>query len=68
MNRWQLCVGFVLLLPGFVKANDRILRVSTPMRPPTWAILEREVLRASSDASRMSIHKSAVAGFTKIQR
>jgi hypothetical protein len=43
----QLCL---LLLPGAVATEGSILRVTTPMSPPTWALLEREVLNASSEA------------------
>jgi hypothetical protein len=42
----------LLCLPGFVTADDKVLRVTTPMSPPAWALLERQVLDASSDACR----------------
>lgn len=36
---------------AFLRAQDqKVLKVATPMSPPTWALLEREVLKASSEA------------------
>src|SRR5204863_445308 len=37
-------------LPGLAAGQDKALRVTTPMSPPAWALLEREVLKASSEA------------------
>lgn len=37
---------------GTVAAQEKVLRVTTPMSPPAWALLEREVLNASSDACK----------------
>ncbi|HKB00958.1 MAG TPA: hypothetical protein VKD90_02005 [Gemmataceae bacterium] len=42
----------VLCLPGFAGGDERTLRVTSPMSPPAWALLERQVLDASSDACR----------------
>jgi hypothetical protein len=54
MYRFQLSASlwFVLYLPGFVTAQDKVLKVTSPMSPPAWALLERQVLDASSDACR----------------
>jgi hypothetical protein len=35
---------------GLCAQDPKVLNVSTPMSPPTWALLEREVLKASSEA------------------
>jgi hypothetical protein len=49
-------LGFTLALPaaipGLAAAQNTVLKVTTPMSPPAWALLEREVLRAGSDACR----------------
>jgi len=42
----------LLTLPGFCSGQDKILKLTTPMTPPTWALLERQVLDASTDACR----------------
>jgi hypothetical protein len=54
MYRLQLCTALccLLSLPGVAAARDNVLRVTSPMSPPAWALLEREVLDASSDACR----------------
>src|SRR4051812_30050977 len=54
MSRLQLAVavGCVLGLPGVGAAQEKVLRVTTPMSPPAWALLERQVLDASSEACR----------------
>ncbi len=36
--------------PALAHAQDKVLKITTPMTPPTWALLEREVLKASSEA------------------
>lgn len=44
-----------LLLPslsGFAAAEPVVLSVETPMSPPAWALLERELLRANAAACR----------------
>lgn len=41
---------FVGAVSGTVVAAEPALAITTPMSPPTWALLEREVLRASSAA------------------
>ena len=49
-----LSVAFVFVLgwPGFATAQEKVLKVTSPMSPPAWALLERQVLDASSDACR----------------
>src|SRR5262245_63462016 len=51
MSRLPLAFAVLLALPAVVGAEEKkVLRVTTPMSPPTWALLEREVLNASSEA------------------
>src|SRR5829696_7128726 len=51
MYRLPLALAFLLALPAVTSAEERkVLRVTTPMSPPAWALLEREVLAASSEA------------------
>src|SRR5262250_1806728 len=54
MSRFQvgLVACGVLVSSGVGAAQERVLRVTTPMSPPAWALLERQVLDASSDACR----------------
>ncbi len=40
----------LLILAGRLPAKDITLRIDTPMAPPSWALLERELLRANSQA------------------
>jgi hypothetical protein len=47
-----IAVGCVLGLPGVAVTQEKVLKVTAPMSPPAWALLEREVLNASSDACR----------------
>jgi hypothetical protein len=53
--RTSIC--FLLCLPGFVVAQEKVLKVTSPMSPPTWALLERQVLDTSSDACREFFRK-----------
>jgi hypothetical protein len=46
----RLPLLFVLLVPALATAQDKVLKVATPMSPPTWALLERQVIDASSEA------------------
>jgi hypothetical protein len=46
----RLPLLFVLLVPSLASAQDKVLKVATPMSPPTWALLERQVIDASSEA------------------
>jgi hypothetical protein len=41
-----------LMLAGLNAEAQDPIRITSPMTPPTWALLEREVLDASSDAVR----------------
>ena len=52
MSRFRLVLaaGWLLAASGPGAAQERVLRVTTPMSPPAWALLEREILRASSEA------------------
>ena len=54
MSRLSLGIAacWLLALPTFAAAQAKVLTVSTPMSPPAWALLEREVLSAGSDACR----------------
>jgi hypothetical protein len=40
----------LLYLPCSLRAEEVTLSVTTPMSPPTWALLERELLRANAAA------------------
>src|SRR5262245_59121875 len=52
MYRLQLFAALycVLGLPTLVTAQEKVLKITTPTSPPTWALLERQVLDASSAA------------------
>lgn len=50
LSRFLVVACLILALPAFGSAQDKALKVTTPMTPPTWALLEREVLKASSEA------------------
>src|SRR3989442_7754587 len=45
-----LCLICLLVLPEEGRSREATLTVSTPMTPPAWALLERELLRANSRA------------------
>ena len=51
-HRSILLLATFVLLPSLCRAEDRILHVKTPMAPPAWALLERELLRAQAAACR----------------
>jgi hypothetical protein len=51
-SQFRTALGFLLFLPGFATAEEKRLKVTSPMSPPDWALLERQVLDASSDACR----------------
>ena len=40
----------IALLPLKLKAAQSAVSISTPMEPPEWALLERELLRANTEA------------------
>jgi hypothetical protein len=54
MYRLRACASVLcaLSLPGLATAQEKVLKVTTPMSPPGWALLERQVLSASSEACR----------------
>lgn len=50
-----LAIAIVLIVAGWrdvTSAAEPSLTIATPMSPPAWALLEREVLKASSKACR----------------
>src|SRR5919109_1620527 len=59
MFRLQLGLAacWLLAVAGRGTAQEKVLRVTTPMSPPAWALLERQVLDASSAACREFYHK-----------
>jgi hypothetical protein len=59
MYRLQFCATLLCwpALGGLVSAQEKVLKITTPMSPPAWALLERQVLDASSDACREFFHK-----------
>jgi hypothetical protein len=50
--RLLLCSLACLYLAPALRAAEPTLSVRTPMSPPTWALLERELLRANAAACR----------------
>ncbi len=46
----QIAVVLTALMCSPLKAGDVELKVETPMTPPNWALLERELLRANAAA------------------
>jgi hypothetical protein len=59
MRHQSICFLLVLAvcLPTVAYPADNVVRVSTPMPPPTWAVLERELLRANAAACREYFEK-----------
>jgi len=51
LRAFLVIVGFVAFA-GEGRAADKVLRVSTPMPAPTWALLERQALDSSAQACR----------------
>lgn len=49
--RGVFCLLCVVLVPS-LRAGDVKLRIDTPLSPPTWALLQRELLRANTAACR----------------
>ena len=43
-------IGYATLLPMKLSAAETVVKIATPMAPPEWALLEREVLRAHTAA------------------
>ncbi len=50
--RTLLAAAALVLIPTLGLADEKILHVKTPMAPPSWALLERELLRANAAACR----------------
>jgi hypothetical protein len=48
----SIVVVLTLALPSVAHPADHVIHVTTPMQPPTWAVLERELLRANAAACR----------------
>lgn len=46
------CCLLLAVLCADLRAADHVIRVETPMPPPAWALLERELLRANTAACR----------------
>jgi hypothetical protein len=51
-SQFGLAACLVLGLPAPAAAQPKVLEVTAPMTPPAWALLERQVLDAGSDACR----------------
>lgn len=53
-KKWLLWSGLALLcaMTPAARGDDAAIRVETPMSPPTWALLERQLLDANSAACR----------------
>jgi hypothetical protein len=52
MPRSLLAVLALAAVIGPARAQPPVVHVKTPLSPPVWALLEREVLRSSGDACR----------------
>jgi hypothetical protein len=53
MKRWPILFAVLILGPALpARCGEPVLRVRTPMAPPGWALLERELLRANAAACR----------------
>ena len=54
LHTWLVLLGCMALCVSGMAAGERAaaLRVSDPMRPPGWAVLQRELLRANEAACR----------------
>src|SRR5436190_5567804 len=54
LPRTLLCFSFLsaFFLPFPGRADDTFVPIKAPMTPPAWAVLERELLRANTDACR----------------
>ena len=49
-GRWALAVIVVLFGTTIARAGETVIHVDKPMPPPSWALLERELLRANGRA------------------
>lgn len=54
MSRLTYLIGHFALfaLPSLALAQRSTLTLATPMSPPTWALLQRQLLKANADACR----------------
>jgi hypothetical protein len=43
-------VALLALVPNHANGAEAVIRIGSPMSPPTWALLERELLRANTAA------------------
>ncbi len=57
LHLYGVAIGIAAVLSGTAGRAETHIVVSTPMTPPAWALLEREVFRAGSDASVMFFNK-----------
>lgn len=48
----RLVLACAFAAPALATADEKVLKVTTPMSPPSWALLERDVLQANADACR----------------
>jgi len=50
---FTLLTSFIVTgLPTLIRANEPVIAVQSPMSPPAWALLERELLRQNAAACR----------------
>src|SRR5690348_9555436 len=49
-DRFSLLVALLLAINSLGRSAERTININTPMAPPAWALLEREVLRANAAA------------------
>lgn len=49
-NMFSLHLTTVLLIAATAHADAGLVRIDTPMSPPAWALLERELLLANTRA------------------
>lgn len=50
MQRWLFVLIAVLSFASTTCAADAVVTIDSPMPPPNWALLERQLLRAQTDA------------------
>ncbi|HEY3788790.1 MAG TPA: hypothetical protein VGL71_08050, partial [Urbifossiella sp.] len=55
--RFGLAILWIFAFGSFGIAAEIVLTISTPMSPPAWALLERQVLDASTEACRQFYRK-----------
>ena len=57
MKHSTFALLLTLAMAVSARAADVALRVETPMTPPAWALLERELLKAKRPPARSSSRK-----------